>query len=228
MTHQKTNELTSVNVLIIDDHKMIRDGLRVMLASLYKSLNFKVVEAESGEEGMKKLRAHPIDLVIVDYQMPGWSGAETIHRILRFKPETKILALSNYDEVQCIQNMLDAGAKGYVLKNIGPAELLNAIKAMLEGRAYYCSDVAVKLIDAGSDKNIKDAKVKKLLTSREVQVLQMIAMEMTNDEIAQKLFVAKRTVDTHRQNLINKLQVKNTVGLVKVAYSMNLVNDITL
>src|ERR1035437_3544545 len=157
--------------------------------------------------------------------MPGISGAETIYRILRFKPEMKILALSNYDELSYIQSMMDAGAKGYVLKNIEPAEMLNAIKTILADKIYYCNEVAVKLIKSGEDKNAKSINVNKILTRREIKELQIIAMEMTNDEIAQKLFVAKRTIDTHRQNLINKLHVKNTVGLVKAAYKLNLVEE---
>ena len=117
--------------------------------------------------------------------------------------------------------MMDAG----VLKNIEPAEILNAIKTILSDKIYYCNEVAVKLIESGEDKNAKSIHVNKILTRREIEVLQMIAMEMTNYEIAQKLFVAKRTINTHRQNLINKLHVKNTVGLVKAAYKLNLVEE---
>ena len=117
--------------------------------------------------------------------------------------------------------MMDAG----VLKNIEPAEILNAIKTILSDKIYYCNEEAVKLIESGEDKNAKSIHVNKILTRREIKVLQIIAMEMTNDEIAQKLFVAKRTIDTHRQNLINKLHVKNTVGLVKAAYKLNLVEE---
>jgi len=119
--------------------------------------------------------------------------------------------------------MMDAGAKNFVLKNIEPAEMLNAIKAILSNKIYYCNDVAIKLIESAEDKNSKKILAKNIITPRETEVLQMIAMEMTNDEIAQKLFVAKRTIDTHRQNLINKLHVKNTVGLIKAAYKLNLV-----
>ncbi len=104
-----------------------------------------------------------------------------------------------------------------------PAEMLNAIKAVLSGKIYYCSDGAVKLIDSGTDKGKDAAAVSRLLTTREKEILRLIAMEMTNDEIAGQLHVAKRTVDTHRQNLIHKLQVKNTVGLVKAALKLNLV-----
>lgn len=225
MAEIKLKNKKVINVLIIDDHKMIRDGLKLMLASLNKFIHFKVLEAESGEDAMIKINRNHFELVIIDYQMPGFSGAETIYRILRYKPEMKILALSNYDELPYIQSVMDAGAKGYVLKNIEPAEMLNAIKTILSDKIYYCSEVAVKLIESGEDKNSKQIRAHKILTRRETEVLQMISMEMTNDEIAQKLFVSKRTIDTHRQNLINKLHVKNTVGLVKAAIKLNLIEE---
>lgn len=219
------SKVSVINLLVIDDHKMIRDGLKVMLASLSKFQQFKIVEADSGEDAIKKISKNTFEIVIIDYQMPGLSGAETIQRILRFRPKMKILALSNYDELSYIQSMMDAGARGYILKNIEPAEMLNAIRTILADKIYYCNEVAVKLIEAAEDKNVSKEKAKKILTRREIEVLQMIAMEMNNDEIAKKLFVAKRTVDTHRQNLLNKLQVKNSIGLLRVAYKLDLVKQ---
>ena len=103
--------------------------------------------------------------------------------------------------------------------------MLNAIKTIFSDKKYYCNEVAIKLLEAEEEKTIEKIRSKKILTRRESEVLQMIAMEMTNDEIAQKLYVAKRTVDTHRQNLIKKLGVKNTVGLVRAAYKLKLVEE---
>lgn len=225
MAATKTKEREAVNVLIIDDHKMVRDGLKVMLASLKKFMQFRVLEAETGEEALTKKNLNGVDLMIIDYNMPGISGAETVYRVLRFKPQMKILALSNYDELPYIQSMMDAGAKGYVLKNIEPAEMLIAIKTILSGKNYYCNDVAIKLLDAQEEKTMQKIRSQKILTRRETEVLQMIAREMTNEEIAQQLFVARRTVDTHRQNLISKLHVKNTAGLIKAAYKLNLIEE---
>ena len=120
---------------------------------------------------------------------------------------------------------MDAGAKGYVLKNIEPAEMLIAIKTILSGKKYYCNDVPVKLPEAQEEKTIQKIRSKKILTPREAGVLQMIARETTNDEITQKLFVAKRTVDTHRQTLIKNPDVKNTAGLLRAAYKLKLVEE---
>jgi DNA-binding NarL/FixJ family response regulator len=212
-----------LNVLIIDDHKMVRDGLKMMLASLKKVFNFKVAEAESGEDALKKINRETFGLIIIDYQLPGISGVETIYRILRYKPATKIMVLSHYDELPCIQAMMDAGACGYVLKNVEPAEMHQALTTVFSGGIYYSNVAALKLIESGKSNGIEQLQAKSLLTRREQEVLKMIAMELTNDEIAQKLSVAKRTIDTHRQNLINKLHVKNTVGLIKAAYKLNLV-----
>jgi len=103
--------------------------------------------------------------------------------------------------------------------------MLSAIKTILSDKVYYSNEVAVKLIESTEDKNSKKISKEKMLTQRETEVLKMIAMEMTNEEIARKLYVAKRTIDTHRQNLINKLDVKNTVGLVKAAYKLKLIDD---
>jgi DNA-binding NarL/FixJ family response regulator len=219
----KINEI--VNILIIDDHKMVRDGLKIMLASLKKFIHFKVQEAESGEDALIKINRNNFDIAIIDYQMPGISGVETIYRILRSKPKMKILALSNYDELSYIQSMRDAGAHGYILKNIEPPEMLNAIKAIQSDNLYYCNDVAIKLIESADEKKSQEMHLKNTLTKREIQVLKMIAMEMTNDEIAEELYIAKRTIDTHRQNLLNKLHVKNTAGLVKAAYKLHLIED---
>lgn len=214
---------TLINVLLIDDHKMVRDGLKSMLLSLNKFYSFKIFEAETAESALSKMSKEKFDLIIMDYRLPGLSGAEVVYRMLRYQPEMKILVLSSYDELAYIQSMVDAGAKGYVLKSIEPGEMLKAIKTILSGKIYYCSEVAVKLLDASSLSPVKTDNAKSLLTKREIEVLQMIAMELTNEEIARKLFVAKRTVDSHRQNLIHKLQVKNTVGLVKAAYQLDLI-----
>jgi DNA-binding NarL/FixJ family response regulator len=188
-------------------------------------MQFNIHEAESGEDALIKVSRIPIDVALIDYQMPGITGAETIIRILRFKPKMKILALSNYDELSYIQSMMDAGAKGYVLKDIERPEMLKALKTIFSGELYYCSKVAIKLLDWNEAKNQKKMKVDALLTKRETEVLKLIAMEMTNDAIACKLFVSKRTIDAHRQNLLNKLHVKNSVGLVKAAYRLNLIEE---
>jgi DNA-binding NarL/FixJ family response regulator len=225
MEAKNINTPVVLQLLIVDDHKMVRDGLRVMLSSFKNHLPLHIEEAENGEHALKKINKKDYDLVIMDYHMPGLSGSETILRILRFKPETKILALSNYDELACIQSMLDAGAKGYILKNIDPPQMLSAIRSVLENKTYFSNEVATQLLEADKKERIRALWQLNELTKRETEVLKMIAMELTNEEIAEKLSIGKRTVDAHRQNLLRKLHAKNTVGLIKAAYKLNLINQ---
>lgn len=213
----------TISLLIVDDHQMVRDGIRVMLESQQGYYKFDITESDSGEDAINKVLRKNFDCIIVDYQMPGISGAETVKSIMMYRSESKILALSNYDELSYISNMLNAGAKGYVLKNIEPSQLLLAIQTILDDRPYYSNEVAVKLLDAERN-NIRTGTPESYgLTKREMEILKRIALEMTNDEIASDLKIAKRTVDSHRQNLLNKLHVKNTVGLIKAAYEFKII-----
>jgi DNA-binding NarL/FixJ family response regulator len=211
-----------IRLLIIEDYHMIREGIRMMLESKENFLRFEVDEAENGEIAIGKILKKDFDIILIDYQLPGMNGKETLKEIRLYKKEIKVLALSNYDEFSYIKSMMDEGANGYILKNIEPAELIRAIETVLSGKEYYSNEVLVKLLDAAknSDKNINVHKSG--LSKRELEVLELIAHEKTNDEIAGILFISKRTVDTHRQNLLKKLQVKNTAGLIKAAYDFKL------
>ena len=223
MTPAPFNSEELLSVLIVDDHKIVRDGLKVMLSSFKQTLRFDIDEADSGEKALRKISRKQYQLVIIDYHMPGLTGAETILRILRYQPDMKILALSNYDELPLVQSMMESGAKGYILKNIEPSQMLLAIKTVLEGKEYYSNEVAMRIIEEVKTGNTTSLGVGKELTNRELEILKLIILELTNEEIAQKLCIAKRTVDSHRQNLLNKLNAKNTVGLIKAAYKLKLV-----
>lgn len=201
---------------------MVRDGIRVMLESREEFLQFEIDEAETGEAAIQKVLKKNFDIVLIDYQLPGMSGIETLQKIHLYKKDLKVLALSNYDELSYVTSMINEGASGYILKNIEPAQLVHAIQAVLTGSSYYSNEVALKLIESarGSDNFIPANR--NHLTKRELEILKMIALELTNDEIAKRLCISKRTVDTHRQNLLNKLHVKNTAGLIRAAYAFNL------
>ena len=211
-----------IGVLIVDDHPMLRQGLKKMLIALKPYLIIKVTEAESGEAALHKIEKTNFDLVFMDYQMPGLSGTESIYRILRFKPGLKIITLSNYDELSFVESVRDAGAKGYLLKNIESPELLKAINTILAGNVYYSSDIAIKLLEAAEEKPAEKKRNKDNLTKREMEVINLIAMELKNKEIGERLFISERTVGTHRRNIMMKLQVRNSVGLVKEALRMKL------
>jgi DNA-binding NarL/FixJ family response regulator len=215
------NDIQKVRLLIVDDHQMVRDGIRVMLESQNKTYGFVITEAENGEDAIKNVLKYDYDIILIDYQLPKMTGMETVEKILLYKPTTKILALSNYDELTYINNMLKAGASGYILKNVEPVELIAAIKTILNDKVFYSNEVAIKLIE--SKKRTASSIDKYSLTKRELEILRLITEEKTNDEISSLLFIAKRTVDSHRQNLLNKLGVKNTVGLTKIAIESKLI-----
>lgn len=211
-----------IDLLIVDDHQMVRDGLKVMLDAENKFYKFRIEEAESGEEAIQKAIHKNYDVIIVDYHLPGMNGAKTTEDILLYKHDVKVLALSNYDEVSYAESMLAAGAKGYILKNIEPLQLLTAIRTILSGKNFYSNEIALKLLEASQNDERSIIKSKNALTPREIEVLKLICQEKKNEQIANELCISKRTVDTHRQNLLLKLQVKNTVGLIKAAYKMEL------
>jgi len=224
MTELPNASPPTLRLLIVDDHQMVRDGIKVMLAQLKKAFRFLVTEADGVEAALRKVGAAAFDLILMDYQMPGQHGAEGVTRILRCQPSARIIALSNYDELSYIQSMMAAGAQGYILKNIDPAQLLAAIKTVLGGKPYYSNEVALKLIDGAGGEKSKGRVDSCGLTPREREVLRLIALELSNEEIARRLYVSKRTIDTHRHNLYRKLQAKNAVSLLNTAYRLGLVD----
>lgn len=221
MKNQSRSE--TLHVLIVDDHPMVRDGIRGMLESANKYFHFEVDEAEGGREAVAKAKTIAFDVAIVDYQMPEMPGDEVVRDMLRYNPQLKILAVSNYDQLAYIQKMMVAGARGYVLKNIEPPELVRAIKTIWNNEPYYSHEIAAKLLSAGRMAKDKKKRNKYGLTPRELEVLHWITKEKTNEEIAAKLFVTKRTIDTHRQRILAKVQARNTAGLIKAAYELNLI-----
>jgi len=214
-----------MNILIVDDHNLLRQGLKKMLAPLKKELNFQITEADSGAQAILKINHKDFDLIIMDYKMADTSGLEMIRRIRRFKPAMKIIILSNYDELAFVKSVREAGAKGYLLKDIQSEELSKAITAVLEGGICYSNGIALKLLDPKEHQESSNRLGKVQLTKRELEVLRLIAMELSTAAIAEKLFISKKTVDSHRQNLRHKLNVKNTAGLMKAAYKMKLLGD---
>jgi DNA-binding NarL/FixJ family response regulator len=222
-----------INLLIVDDHPIIRDGLRNMLETQKDFAEFRVFEAESEAQAIEVVTNHPIECVIMDFQLPDKKGHEITASILKINPGLKVLGLSNYDEYAYALDMLKAGAKGYVLKNVGTKDLLSAISQIMEGKVFYSNEIANKLInhklkelllaeDGGNTRMIEGMDENTPLSNRELQIIRLIAGEHTNEEIANKLSLSKRTVDNHRQNMLNKLQLRNTAGLVRYAYTHGL------
>ena len=135
-----------INLLVVEDNFLLRDSLKMLLESFKKTLIIKVHEADSGEAAIEKVKRKKIDIILMDYNMPpGISGPEAIRRILKIKPEIKILGLSNYEERALVEDMMTSGANGYLLKDIEKKELEEAIKTVLAGGIYYCKRIRKKL-----------------------------------------------------------------------------------
>lgn len=214
-----------INILIVDDHKILRDGIKAILNG-NKNLHI-VGECEDGIKVIPFLEKHKVDIILMDIKMPEQNGIETTKKVLHKFPQIKILALSMHNEEVYIINMLKAGASGYILKNTGEAELFEAIDKIYNGEIYYSLEVANVVMSKYINSNLKakstnfDISVDDL-TKREKEILVNIASELTNQQIGEKLFISARTVDTHRRNLLQKLGVKNTAGLVKFAMMNNM------
>lgn len=216
--------MNRINVLIADDHKIFRDGIKALL---HEAKNIHVAgDAGNGEEVLEKLKKVKADIVLMDINMPKCNGIEATQVIRKQFPKVKVLALSMYEDDQYIVDMIEAGAAGYILKTTGAAELINAIRSVAVGDSCYSREVSDKLMTYITRSNGKGTRKYTNgfdITEREREVLKLIAEELSNREIAKKLFISLRTVDTHRRNLMQKLKLKNTASLVKYAISNGLV-----
>jgi DNA-binding NarL/FixJ family response regulator len=207
-----------LTVLIADDHKIIRIGLRGIIQ---KEKDIVIAgEASNGDEVLAFLKETVVDVVLMDIDMGHTNGIETTKKIKELYSEVHILALTMHEEEEYIIEMLEAGASGYLLKDTDSVDLITALHTVAKGDSYYSQKVSASLLKALTNlRTAPSAQPKKdmPLSEREIEVLRMIAQEYTNGEIAEKLFISIRTVDTHRRNILEKLQVKNTAGLVKYA-----------
>ena len=214
---------TSTKILIVDDHAIVRDGVKTMLElDEFNCHNFTVLEASDEEETMSMLKSRAIDLVLMDYQLEKIDGSYLTGVILNEYPEQLVLALSNYDDIEFASSMLKSGARGYITKNVGSSELFEAITTVLSGKLFYTQQIANELIERkilkkGPTKKNSDSPAMALLSKREIEIIQLICEQLTNEEISKKLFLSKRTIDNHRQNILNKLGMVNTAGMVRFA-----------
>lgn len=210
-----------VTIMIVDDHEIFRKGLAMVIN---KMKNIKVVaEAGNGQEFLDLLEKTKADLVFMDIQMPVMNGIEATKTALLKYPGLKIVALSMFGEEEYLQNMVDAGVRGFLLKNISKEDLLRAIQLISEGKNYYSEE----LLSFFTRKYMAPAKQQENpeinLTKREMEILQLIAEGYTDGEIADKLFISQRTVNGHRASLIAKTGSRNTVNLLTYAIKNGLV-----
>jgi len=209
----------SVSILIVDDHQIVSDGLKALLDS-YDNVEIKG-EARNGSEALQMLGLFKIDVVLLDLDMPVMGGVEFMKEFRRTKSEAKVIVLTMHDEKAMIRSLLDLGASGYVLKNSSRSELITAIEAVVKGKQHLSEDVHTVLLTP--DKNLRNGKMAEL-TAREVEILRHVAEGMSNKEIGDKLFISPRTVDTHRTNLMQKLELHNVASMVRFAIQNGLID----
>lgn len=217
-----------IDILIVDDHKLVRDGIRYTLTAVNVADSFgRIDEAVNGAEAVMKAGRYAYDVILMDIKMPEMDGASATAEIRKKNKKVRVIALTMYSEGFEIKNMLKAGVQGYLLKNTSSEELIKALKTIMKGERYYSNEVALKLIEPFHDEIVGGTdfqSIKKdILSKREKQILKLITSEFTNDQISKKLSLSKKTVDCHRQNIINKIGVKNTAGLVKYAIKIGLI-----
>ena len=209
--------MNPIRVLVADDHQLYRAGIKALLE--HEQDIIITLEANDGAAILQKLAQQPVDIVLMDIDMPGMNGVEATRLVREQHPDIRILILCMYDDLDFILKVLKAGASGYLLKESENLDLASAIKALAIGSSYYSEKISTKLCDYLSDVTAPpppptDAPQ---LTKRELQILRLIGEEFTNVEIAQKLFISDNTVFTHRKNLLSKLNARNTAGLIRSA-----------
>lgn len=209
-----------IKIFIVDDHEIFRQGLAMVI----NHFDFAEVvqEASNGLEFLEKMLLFEFDLVLMDINMPELNGIETTQKAIILKPEIKIAALTMFGDDHYLQSMLNAGAIGFLLKNIKKPELEMAIKMLSEGKNYFSNDMLQfftrKISYTASEDLLHD------LSKRELEILQLIAQGYTNQEIAEKLFISLRTVEGHKTNLLQKTNSKNIVSLVINAIQAKLIS----
>lgn len=209
--------MRKINIVIADDEQLFRSGIRFLLE---RESNFNIsFEAENGKKLVDYIRTtkeYP-DIILMDLKMPEMNGVEATKVIHKTHPDIKIIALTSFDSKSFITNMIDVGASSYLLKNTSPKMVVHTINEVYDKGFYYDEKVLTIIhenIISSSGKRIKSDLDKKLLSKREIDVLELICEQYTTAEIAEKLFISPRTVEGHRNNLLLKTQSKNVAGLV--------------
>ncbi|MDO1446959.1 response regulator transcription factor [Rhodocytophaga aerolata] len=217
-----------IRLIIADDHQMFLDGICELTANLP---DVEVVAtAANGEQVIHLLERMPCDMVILDIQMPVQDGLTTTRQIKKRFPHVKVLILTMNNELSLIKHMLEAGALGYILKTNGREELARAIRRVASGLNYFSDAVAQELArqyltsEGAKTRENGNTAAEAHLSDREKEIIALVAREYSSVEIADILFIAPTTVDTHRRNAMNKLGVKNLAGLVKYALKSGLIN----
>ncbi len=221
--------MNKIRVLIADDHDVVRSGLRMLLRS---SPDFSVIaEAADGEEAVRLAEKHTPDVAILDISMPKLSGIEATRMIRELVPDAKIIILTVHEDEEYVYQILQAGASGYLLKNAGKKEIFDAIHSVISGDRFFSPGISKLIINGFIKRANEQAQPeepvaqdsRQVLTKRETEILGYIAQGLTSRQIADTLCLSFRTVNTHRANLMQKLNIHDTASLVRHAITLGLV-----
>lgn len=216
--------MEKIKVLLVDDHTVVRQGLRVLLEA---EQDITIVgEAETGRQAVQLARKLAPDVIVMDIAMPNLNGLEATRQILKEAPASKILVLSSYADDEYVHQLTEAGAAGYLLKQTAATELIKAIREARKGNAFFSPSISKRLLDHYREAFLKGVPVRKrteLLTSREAEVLQLIAEGKPNKQIASDLCISIKTVEKHRQQLMNKLNIHEVAGLTRYAIARGVI-----
>lgn len=205
-----------MKIFLTDDHAILLGGL-IKILSAEDDLEV-VGSAGTVQDTLDALTQKTVDLLITDYNLPDDDGLTLVRRVKQKYPNTRIIVLSMHDEGHLIKEILKEGIDGYILKKDSHEELVNAVRAVKNGKVFLSSDVNAMLM-----KGLNGVEEQRLLTDREREILKLIAKEYTNRQMAEELFISERTVETHRKNIFRKTGTNNLVGLIKFAYANNLI-----
>lgn len=210
-------ETEKIRVFIVDDHQLVIDGLCSLLMN---EPEFEIVGAsDRSTEVMAMLERKQVDILLTDVQMPDLSGVELTRMVRKAHPGVYVLALSMFGEMDVIRQMIDSGISGYILKNTGKRELMEALRKIAKGDNYFSPDITRELMKAVKTKNENTSH----LTNREIEIISLIAKDMGNKQIADRLCISERTVETHRKNILRKTNTQTAVGLMKFAYEHKII-----
>lgn len=209
----------AVKIVIADDHQMFIDGVKVLIRN---EKRFEIVgEALNGAQALELVQKLSPDILITDINMPGMSGTELTKLVKEKFPDTKVLVLTMYNDREIISEIFSTDAEGYILKNTGKQELITALSRLADDGTFYSTEVmSVMLAQAKKEKKIREQT--EVLSPREIEIVRLITQEFSTAQIAEKLFISPRTVDTHRKNILQKTGVRTIVGLIRFAYENNL------
>jgi len=208
--------MNRIKVLLVDDHQIIIDGLKSLLKNSEEIV--VVAEANNGREALPILDLLELDVVLMDIDMPVMNGIDTLKEIRKQGLAVKVIILSMHNEAGMIKSLINIGADGYLLKSSSQDEVINAIRKVAGGQQYFSTEVTLSLL-----KPTQNNHQSEILTDRETEIIKLIAEGFSNKEIGDKLFISHRTVDTHRTNLMKKLNVSNIAGLISYAIKNGIV-----